>query len=121
MKSSYQSLSRTQNVLTIRINLYIIYTGEQKKGLGRMDCLAVYDSGNYTIKMCRHFEKIGLVFEVISLPCKISSRGCSYCLKFPEEYIDIVVSESRTNKYPVRELYRVNKGMTKNTYTKIPF
>ena len=30
-----------------------------------MDCLAVYDSGNYTIKMSRYFEKKGLVFEVV--------------------------------------------------------
>jgi len=82
--------------------------------------LAVYDSGNYTIKMCRHFERKGYVFEVISLPCKIASSGCSYCLKFPEEYKDMVISESRAMKYPVRQLYRVNKGYMKNTYEKIP-
>jgi len=86
-----------------------------------MDCLAVYDSGNYTIKMCRHFERMGLVFEVISLPCKIASQGCGYCLKFPEKYIDIVVSESRANNYPVREIYKIHKGTTKNIYEKIPF
>lgn len=86
-----------------------------------MDCLAVYDSGNYTLRMSRHFDKMGLVFEVVSLPCAISSQGCGYCLKFPEKYIDIVVSESRANKYPVRELYKVYKGATKNTYKKIPF
>ena len=85
-----------------------------------MDCLAVYDSGNYTIKMSRHFEKRGYVFEVISLPCKISSTGCNYCLKFPEEYRDMVVYESKALKYPVRHLYRVIKGYTKNTYEKIP-
>jgi len=85
-----------------------------------VDCLAVYDSGNYTIKMSRHFEKRGYVFEVISLPCKISSTGCNYCLKFPEEYKDMVVYESKALKYPVRHLYRVIKGYTKNTYEKIP-
>jgi hypothetical protein len=85
-----------------------------------MDCLAVYDSGNYTIKICRHFEKKGLVFEMISLPCRISSQGCGYCLKFPEKYIDTVISQSRAIKHPVRELYRVIKGVTKNSYEKIP-
>lgn len=85
----------------------------------RMDCLAVYDSGNYTIKMSRHFERKGLAFEVISLPCKIASHGCGYCLKFPEEYIDSVISESKNLGYPVREIYRVKKGLMKNTYEKI--
>ncbi len=85
-----------------------------------MDCLAVYDSGNYTIKMCREFERKGLVFEIISLPCKISSQGCGYCLKFPEEYKDIVVQESKSLNYPVREVYKVIKGLTKNTYEKLP-
>lgn len=86
-----------------------------------MDCLAVYDSGNYTIRMCRHFERKGYVFEVVSLPCRISSRGCGYCLKFPEEYSDMVISESRALKYPVRELYRVICGQFKNKYEKIHF
>ena len=85
-----------------------------------MDWLAVYDSGNYTVKMCRYFERKGYVFEVVSLPCRISNTGCSYCLKFPEEYRDMVVSESRAMKYPVRHLYRVIKSHTKNTYEKIP-
>lgn len=85
-----------------------------------MDCLAVYDSGNYTIKMSRFFESQGLVFEVISLPCRISSQGCGYCLKFPEEYINIVLEKSREMKYPVRELFRVTKGFMKNTYERLP-
>lgn len=85
-----------------------------------MDCLAVYDSGNYTIKMSRFFERQGLVFEVISLPCRISSQGCGYCLKFPEEYIELVLEKSREMNYPVRELYRVNKGFMKNNYEKLP-
>ena len=85
-----------------------------------MDCLAVYDSGNYTIKMSRYFERMGLVFEVISLPCKISSQGCGYCLKFPEEYIDVVVSESKANKYPVRKFTKFIRALRK-THTKIPF
>lgn len=85
-----------------------------------MDCLAVYDSGNYTIKMCRHFERKGLVFEMISLPCKISYQGCGYCLKFPEEYIDTVILESRAQDYPVRQLFRVRKEFMKNTYERIP-
>ena len=91
-------------------------------GLGgkRMDCLAVYDSGNYTIKMSRYFEKKGLVFEVISLPCRISSQGCGYCLKFPEERLKEVLAGSREMNYCVRELFRVNRGFTKNAYEKLP-
>ncbi|NLY18091.1 MAG: DUF3343 domain-containing protein [Clostridiaceae bacterium] len=85
-----------------------------------MECLAIYDSGNYTIKMKRHFETKGLVFEVVSIPCKISFHGCGYCLKFPEEFREIVVSESKSLKYPVRGLYRIIKGTTKNTYEKLP-
>lgn len=85
-----------------------------------MDCLAVYDSGNYTIKMCRHFEKKGYDFEVMSLPCRIAHTGCSYCMKFPEEYKDMVISESKAMNYPVRHLYRVIRGNSKNTYEKIP-
>ncbi|HZK26888.1 MAG TPA: DUF3343 domain-containing protein [Thermoclostridium sp.] len=84
------------------------------------DCLAVYDSGNFTIKVSRHFERKGYVFEVISLPCKISSRGCGYCLKFPEEYKDMVISESKALNHSVRELFRVTKGTLKNTYEKVP-
>ena len=70
--------------------------------------------------MSRYFEKKGLVFEVVSLPCRISSQGCGYCLKFPYEYKDIVISESMALNYPVRELYRVNRGFMKNTYEKLP-
>jgi len=70
--------------------------------------------------MCRYFGRKGYVFEVVSLPCRISNTGCSYCLKFPEEYRYMVVSESRAMKYPVRHLYRVIKSHTKNTYEKIP-
>ncbi|NLK68033.1 MAG: DUF3343 domain-containing protein [Clostridiaceae bacterium] len=84
------------------------------------DCLAVYDSGNFAIKISRHFERMGYVFEVISLPCKISTTGCGYCLKFPEEYKDMVLCESRKLNIRIRELYRVIKGNLKNTYEKIP-
>ena len=94
--------------------------GEFPEGAEKMDCLAVYDSGNYTIKMCRYFERKGLVFEVISLPCRISSQGCGYCLKFPEEYLKDVLAGSREMNYSIRELFRVNKGFMKNTYEKLP-
>ncbi len=85
-----------------------------------MDCLAVYDSGNFAIKMGMYFKNKGLVFEVISLPCRISSRGCGYCMKFPEKYVDLVVKESKAQKHPVRELYRVTKERTKTNYEKMP-
>lgn len=84
-----------------------------------MDCIAVYDSGNYTVKMKKNFERKGLVFEVISLPCKISSQGCGYCMKFPEEYKEIVITDSEAMNYPVREIYGIIKGITKNVYEKL--
>lgn len=56
----------------------------------------------------------------MSLPCRIAHTGCSYCMKFPEEYKDMVISESKAMNYPVRHLYRVIRGNSKNTYEKIP-
>lgn len=84
-----------------------------------MDCLAVYDSGNFTLKMCRHFEKMGYVFEVISLPCKIANQGCGYCLKFPIDKKDMVIDESINLNYPVREVFKIVKEQTRNKYEKL--
>lgn len=84
-----------------------------------MDCIALYDSGNYAYRICRVFEQKGLVFEVISTPCRVSRTGCGYCLKFPEEYLNRVVAESRAYQCPVREAFRVVASNGRNHYVNI--
>ncbi|HPU44939.1 MAG TPA: DUF3343 domain-containing protein [Thermoclostridium sp.] len=84
-----------------------------------MECIALYDSGNYAYRICRIFERKGLVFEVIATPCLISHMGCGYCLKFPCEYLDTVLAESLACGCPVREAYKVVDRNNKREYIKI--
>ncbi len=84
-----------------------------------MDCLAVLNSGNFAIRLCRMLESKGYVFEVISTPCQIAKGGCGYCLKFPEEYKELVLNEGIHNKIYVREMYRVIPRLTSNKYVQI--
>lgn len=82
-------------------------------------CLGIYDSGNYAYRICTIFEKSGYVFEVVSIPCRIAKTGCGHCLKFSEEYLEMIVDESKKNKIPVREAYRIIPQLNKNKYEKI--
>lgn len=84
-----------------------------------MDAIAIMDSGNYALKLCTILEKRGYVFEVTSTPCQIAKGGCSYCLKFPIEFKDLVLQEALFNKITIREIYQVEQQFTKNKYTKI--
>lgn len=84
-----------------------------------MYCLAVLQSGNYVYSLCRLLEKRGYVFEVINLPCQLSKGGCSYCLKFPESYREIVIEGAKDNKTPVMEMYRLIPGVSRNRYERI--
>jgi len=84
-----------------------------------MDAIAILDSGNYALKLCTILERKGYVFEVVSTPCQIAKGGCSYCLKFPVEYKDMVLQEALFNKLTVREIYQIEQLLTKNKYTKI--
>lgn len=84
-----------------------------------MEYLAILDSGNYVVKLCTALERKGYVFEVISTPCQISRYGCGYCLKFPAEYMDIVLNEGIVNKMPVREVYKIIPLFMKNKYERI--
>lgn len=84
-----------------------------------MDCVGVMDSGNYALKLCRILEKKGYVFEVVSTPCQIARNGCGYSLRFPEQYIDIVIAEGKESKAQVREVYKVTPMFTKNRYDRI--
>lgn len=84
-----------------------------------MDCIALYDSGNYAYRICRVFEQQGIVFQVVSTPCKVSNTGCGYCLLFPEVYINQVVALSKTHGCPVREAYRIVFSNERKNYVKI--
>ena len=84
-----------------------------------MNCLALFDSGNYAINLCNILERKGYVFEVVSMPCHITKSGCGYCMKLPLEYIDMVVEEGKKNGTPVREVYKIVPELTRNRYEKI--
>lgn len=86
-----------------------------------MDCLGILESGNYAYKVCSILERKGYVFEVVSIPCHIARSGCGHCLKFPEEYTDIVVKEAALNRTPVLEIYMIKPGFNKNKYMKKEF
>lgn len=84
-----------------------------------MDCIALYDSGNYAYRVCRIFEQKGIVFQVISTPCRVSKTGCGYCLLFPEQYLSQVISVSTECGCPVREVYRMEYVQDRKKYTRI--
>lgn len=84
-----------------------------------MKCLAMLSSGNYVFALYNILEKKGYVFEVVSTPCHIAKGGCGYCLKFPIEYMDLVISEGRSNTMPVMEVYKVIPQYSKNKYERI--
>ena len=81
--------------------------------------IAIFDSGNYAMNLCRILEKKGYVFEIVSTPCQIARNGCSYCLKFPFEFKDMVVNEGKANNVAVREMYKVVNQVTKNRYDRV--
>jgi len=81
--------------------------------------IAILDSGNFALKLCSILEKKGYVFEVVSTPCHIATNGCSYCIRFPMEHIDVIIDESMGNNIAVREIYRVVNQVTRNKYERI--
>lgn len=95
----------------------IYYENEQRVYV--VDCIALYDSGNYAYRVCRVFEQRGIVFQVISTPCKVTKTGCGYCLLFPEEYLSQVVSTSVAYGCPVREAYRITMAYDRKNYIKV--
>ncbi len=84
-----------------------------------MYCLGMLDSGNYAFSLCRILERKGYVFEVISTPCQISRGGCSYCIKFPFEYANLVIQEGALNRLYIREMYKIIPAFTKNKYERV--
>jgi len=84
-----------------------------------MDCLAIVDSGNYAFKLLNLLERKGYAFEVVPVPCQIARNGCGYCLKFPIEYMELIIAEGLENKIPVREIFRIIPLFSRNKYEKI--
>jgi len=84
-----------------------------------VDCIALYDSGNYAYRICRVFEQKGITFQVISTPCKITRTGCGYCLLFPEEYLNQVLSVSAAHGFQVKEVYRIEEHQGRKKYIRI--
>lgn len=84
-----------------------------------MDGIAITDSGNYALKLCSILENKGYVFEVTSTPCQIAKGGCSYCLRFPLEYKELVLQQAHINGITIREIYRAERQHMKYKYVKI--
>jgi hypothetical protein len=84
-----------------------------------MHAIAILDSGNYALKLCSILEKKGYIFEVVPTPCHIAKNGCGYCLKFPLEYKELVLQEALLNKLVIREIYKIEPQLMKNSYIKI--
>lgn len=84
-----------------------------------MDGIAILDSGNYALKLCSILEKKGYVFEVTSTPCHIAKNGCSYCLRFPLEFRDMILQDALLNNIAIREIYRVEPQFNRNKYVRV--
>lgn len=84
-----------------------------------MNGIAILDSGNFALKLCSILEKKGYVFEVVSTPCTIARNGCSYCLKFPIEYTELIINEGLANNIAIREIYKVVNQVTRNRYERV--
>ncbi len=84
-----------------------------------MKCIAILDSGNLVYKLDSELNKRGYKFEVVSIPCHIAKGGCGLCIKFPEEYLKLVIEVADESNTPVREVYRVIPSFSKNKYRRI--
>jgi len=84
-----------------------------------MYCLALLDSGNYVLRLCRILEQKGYPVEVVSTPCKIAKDGCGYCLKFSEQYKDTIIREGNEAGIYVKKIYNIISMRYKNVYEKI--
>lgn len=82
-------------------------------------CIGIMDSGNFAHSLCGALERKGFIFEVIATPCHIARTGCGYSLKFPEEYLEMVMAEAKVKGFPIREVYRMIPMFNKNKYEKL--
>jgi len=84
-----------------------------------MKCIATLDSGNLVYKLDSELKKRGYKFEIISTPCHIAKGGCGLCLKFPEEFLNVVLTEANECNTPIKEVYRVIPTFSKTKYRRI--
>ncbi len=84
-----------------------------------MYCLAMVDSGNYAYRLGEIMNNKGYNVEVVSTPCRLAKSGCSYCIKLPFEYQDLIINEGLENKIYIREIYKIIPLPTKNIYERI--
>jgi hypothetical protein len=81
--------------------------------------IAVMESGNFALSLCRVLEKKGLYFEIVATPCRIATGGCGYSIKFPLENTDMLVDEAASQRIRIEALYKVVPGLTKNYYERM--
>jgi hypothetical protein len=84
-----------------------------------MYCLAIVDSGNFAYRLSEIMNIKGYDVEVVTTPCKLAKSGCSYCIKLPFKYKDIIIKEGLENKIYIREIYKIIPLDTKNVYERI--
>lgn len=84
-----------------------------------MKCIAILETGNYVYKLNSALEEKGYKFDIVSTPCHVTKGGCGLCLKFPEEYLVVVVKEATAIKTPIKAVYRVIPAFAKNKYHRI--
>jgi len=84
-----------------------------------MKCIAILDSGNYVYKLDSLLEKRGYKFDVVSTPCHIAKGGCGLCLKFPEEFLEVVKAGAIECNTPIKGVYMIADGHSKNKYRRI--
>jgi len=84
-----------------------------------MKCIVILDSGNLVYKLDSELVKRGYKFEVLSTPCHIAKGGCGLCLKFPEEFLKVVLEVAVECDTPIKEVYRVIPNFSKNKYRRI--
>ncbi len=84
-----------------------------------MKCIAILETGNYVYKLESALERKGYKFDIVSTPCHVAKGGCGLCLKFPEEYLSVIKNEAITCNTPVKAVYRIVPGLTRNRYQRI--
>ncbi len=84
-----------------------------------MKCIAILETGNFVYKLDSALERRGYKFEIVSTPCHVVKGGCGLCLKFPEEYLNVVEREAVTCNTPIKAIYRVIPGFSRNRYERI--
>ncbi len=84
-----------------------------------MDCIAVFKTSNYVYKLDSALRKKGFKFEIVPTPCRVARGGCSLCLKFPEEYLNIVRLEAISCNTPFRVIFRIIPETERNRYERI--